>query len=267
MSTEPTFDPRRKAAIRDLVVTHAAATQPGTARKRTALIVALVLLAVSISGGTVAYALGTGLLDPAPVATATPTPTPTPTPTETPTPTSTPTTVAPVEDPADPSTWTIRFDGVGPVSLGTPVQDQHPAIPAFSDTTDPICVPQLAVLVSPDNLRFTFVGAADGSGRTAAIEFGNYGNGSDDRATTPKTAEGIGISSTADELLGAYPNIQKTGTYGDIVTFYGLTDDQGGWIVFSVMNGAVTDIQLGNEADLPIGQGTVKAIPSERCPA
>ncbi|MDR6971866.1 hypothetical protein [Leifsonia shinshuensis] len=99
MSTEPTFDPRRKAAIRDLVVANAAA-HPGRAggRKRTALVASLVVIALTISGGTVAYALGTGLLDPAPV--AAPTPSPTPTPTATPTPTSTPTPTAELPVPA-----------------------------------------------------------------------------------------------------------------------------------------------------------------------
>lgn len=94
--TEPTFDPRRKAAIRDLVVANAEA-HPGRAggRKRTALIATLVVLALSISGGTVAYALGTGLVDLTPAAAPTATPTPTVTPTPTPTPTSTEPAVAP----------------------------------------------------------------------------------------------------------------------------------------------------------------------------
>ncbi len=91
--SEPTFDPRRKAAIRDLIVTHAAANpSPARGRKRTALVTALVVLALAISGGSVAYALGTGLLDPRSVAAATPTPTPTSTSTPTPAPTPTPTT-------------------------------------------------------------------------------------------------------------------------------------------------------------------------------
>ncbi|MEV8213138.1 hypothetical protein [Leifsonia sp. NPDC077715] len=94
MNDEPTFDPRRKAAIRDLVVTNAAA-HPGRAggRKRTALVATLVVLALTISGGSVAYALGTGLLDPTPVAAPSPTPTPTVTETATSTPTTTGTAV------------------------------------------------------------------------------------------------------------------------------------------------------------------------------
>lgn len=88
--SEPTFDPRRKAAIRDLIVTHAAAHPgPASGRKRAAVVTVLVVLALAISGGSVAYALGTGLLDPHSVTTATPTSTSTPTPAPTPTPTTT----------------------------------------------------------------------------------------------------------------------------------------------------------------------------------
>jgi hypothetical protein len=33
------------------------------------------------------------------------------------------------------------------------------------------------------------------------------------------------------------------------------------------MQDVVFEIQVGNDAVLPVGQGTVRAIPSERCPA
>lgn len=269
--TEPTFDPRRKAAIRDLIVQNAATRGRVLGRKRTAFVVTLVLLAVGISGGGVAYALGTGLIDPAPVAapspTATPAPTatPTPTPTATPTPTPTPTSTM---DPADPSTWTIGFDGVGPVTLGPTPAEQRATLPAFSDETEPICVDELATLTSPAGLRFTFVLAADGSGRTAAIEFGNLGtSGADDRASTPRTTQGIGVGSTLDELLTAYPGIAQTSSYNGSSFTYALTDGRGRWIAFMLINDVVTDIQLADTGMLPRGQGRADSIPSERCPA
>ena len=269
MSDEPIFDPRRKAAIRELVVSNAAAhPRRAGGRKRTTLVVTLVVLALTISGGTVAYALGTGLIDLPPIAApATPTATaaPTPAPTPTPTPTATPT--APAQNPADPATWIIGFDGVGPVTLDAPYDSQAQSIPTFDDVTDQICLAEQRNYMVPGGMHLTVVAASDGSGRTAAIEFGNYGDGSDRRSASPKTEAGIGVSSTRAELMAAYPDIQQTGTYSDTVVYYGLTDGRGGWIAFAVMNDVVFEIQIGNDAVLPVGQGTVRAIPSERCPA
>lgn len=273
MSNEPTFDPRRKAAIRDLVIANAAA-HPGRSggRKRTALIVTLVLLAVSISGGTVAYALGTGLLDPAPIVAATVTATPTPTPTPTLTPTPTPTVAAPVQDPADPSTWVIGFQGVGPISLGAPLDEQESALPSFSDDTDPLCTAAYRWLNGATGVRIVLVKATDGTDATAAIVIGN--SQFPDRPTSPSTAGGIGIGSTVQELQGAYPALQETGTYSDSMTYYGITDGHGAWIVFAVahvpdeqLNGKVTAIQIANESVMPAENGSVKTMPSERCPA
>lgn len=271
MNDEPTFDPRRRAAIRDLVVENAAA-HPGRAggRKRTALVVTLVVLAVSISGGTVAYALGAGLLDPTSVATPKQTPTQTPTETETVTPTPPPTstpTPEPVQDPADPATWIIGFDRVGAATLGAPYSAQADAFPGFKDVTDSICLSEQRIYLAPSRLGFALVAASDGSGRTAAIEFGDYGTEIDNRSTSPKTSAGIGIGSTRAELLAAYPDIQKTGAYSETTTYYGLTNGAGGWMVFVVTNDVVGGIQIGNDAVLPFGQGSVHTVPSERCPA
>ena len=261
MSNEPTFDPRRKAAIRDLVVANAAA-HPGRSggRKRTALIVTLVLLAVSISGGTVAYALGTGLLDPTPIvaAPATETPTPTPTPTVTPTPTPAPTAAPPVQDPSDPSTWVIRFDGIGPVTLGSTLDSVHTAIPSWTDVTYDVCVEGQRDLTAPDGLGLVASSANGGAGGVGevAVWYNFTVSGVKDLAT-PRTAEGIGVGSTFDQLMTAYPGITKTGEYNESATYYGLSDGSGAWIAFGVIDGRVEQIQVGPHSTLP----------SELCPA
>lgn len=273
--TEPTFDPRRKAAIRDLIVTTAATQRAGRGRKRTAFVVTLVLLAVGISGGGVAYALSTGILDPAPVASPTPAPTPTPTPTVTPTPTPTPTpTSMATMDPADPSTWTIGFNGVGPVRLGMSFSDVRDAVPALTDTTDPLCVGGYLWLSDNDTrVALTVAGAQDQPNTAAGIVVGAFA--SRPGFITPRTAAGIGVGSTDEDLHAAYPGLQETGGYSDSVVYYGITDGSGAWIVFSVLenypqspqNGTVTAIQIANEQSLPIENGSVKTMPSERCPA
>lgn len=210
---------------------------------------------------------------PHPTQTSTPTTTPTPTPTPTATPAPSPAPVAeppaPVEDPADPSTWVIRFTGVGPVTLGTSFDEQRQLLPAFDDVTDPLCVSGQLAVQAPSGFRMLFVGGGDQPTSTAAITFGKNGaTPTDDGSMTPRTAEGIGIDSTKDELFAAYPDIELTGMYhSEDYPYYGLTDGDGGWIVFALIHDEVSSIQIANEAVLPFENRSVKTVPSERCPA
>lgn len=253
--TEPTFDPRRKAAIRDLIVTTAATQRAGRGRKRTAFVVTLVLLAVGISGGGVAYALSTGLLDPAPVTSATPTPVPTPTETPAPTPTAAPTST---RAPDDLSTWTIGFDGIGPVTLGMPMAEVSGATPTMSDETYDICRPGQLDLVAPDGLALIVFGPAASGDRVGSLHLGfNFDVGGDRTLATPRTDRGIGIGSTAADLFAAYPGIPETGSYGELSHYYGLDGGDGTWIVFGTLHDTVNAITVGPSS----------TIPSERCPA
>ena len=255
MNDEPTFDPRRRAAIRDLIVANAEAN-PGRAsgRKRTALIAMLVVLAVSISGGTVAYALGTGLIDLQPVAVPSATPTPTPTPTVTPTPTATPpdTGTSPVRSPDDPADWTIGFDGMGPLTLGSPMSDVPDRLPGWSDQTGDQCRPRNLRFLDPQGLHVSLF-AQDAQKLTVSEVLVGYTfsvDGERDIAT-PHTAEGIGIGSTKDELLSAYPGIATTRDYGTYAQ-YGVQNDQGTWMVFMVIEDRVEWIQVGPFSNIPL---------------
>ncbi|MET3565305.1 hypothetical protein ABIC47_000776 [Leifsonia sp. 563] len=268
MSDEPTFDPRRKAAIRELVVDNAAA-HPGRAggRKRTALVATLVVLALTISGGSVAYALGTGLIDLTPAAAPSPTPTVTPTPTPTPTPTSTPIPAVPVQDPADPSTWVIGFDGVGPFKLEAPFDAQRAVAPTLKDVTEQICSASYLDLEATSDLVVRIAGSQDGGQRTAAIVLGiSQPQLPQSQADSPKTSSGIGLGSTLDELEAAYPALTNTITVRGLPQ-YAITNGHGSWIVFSIAGGMVVDIQIADAADLPVENESVQTIPYERCPA
>ncbi len=256
MNGEPTFDPRRKAAIRELVVTTAADGRFGRVRKHTVLVVALVLVALGISGGSVAYALGTGILAPAPVTSPTPiaSPTPTPTPTPTATPTAAPTQPPAAENPADPSTWLIDFDRIGPITPGRPFADVKAQLSDFPDLTDPICLPFSLYLGLPDR---TVLRMIDDTGNKTADTIELLGGPGNVVALSPKTAEGIGLGSTSDMLLAAYPGISGTTSLNGMVTQYRLLDSEGRRIVFKVIEGEVAGIQIGAEY----------WIPTERCPA
>ena len=252
------------------------------ARRRTVLVAGVAVIAVVAAAAVVLVVAGSQpsgstssvtqapptstALGPSP--TAPPSPTTTPIPTTTPAPTAPPAAPAPEDDPSDPRTWVIGFDGVGPVKLGTSLEEQRQLLPTLEDVTDPLCVPGYLDLVAPSGFTLRIVAGQNQPTTTAAITFGNGSPIADDRASSPTTAEGIGIDSTRADLLATYPDIEKTGQYqSDDYPYYGMTDGSGGWIVFALIDDQVSTIQVANESVLPLENRTVMTIPSERCPA
>jgi hypothetical protein len=89
MNDDTRFDERRSAAWREAIVENASLDRAARSPKRVALVVTLVIAAVAVSGGSIAYAVNRGLL-PSPMTAVTSSPTPierdTPSVTVTPTP-------------------------------------------------------------------------------------------------------------------------------------------------------------------------------------
>jgi hypothetical protein len=282
--TGPDLDPHLSASMRRTILHYARtdAARGRSPRRLAAVLGSVALVIAAAATAVVIIVAGLPNSAPPPVAVTptnsaaprpTPTATPTPDPSSTPTPTATATTpTAPpptAADAAEPSTWIIGFDGVGPVTLGSSFEEQQQKLSAFDDITDPSCVAGYLDLEAPSGFTVRFVSAPDSSAVTAAITFGNGGSSlADDRATTPRTPEGIGIDSTKDELFAAYPGIEQTGMYqSEDYPYYGITDGTGGWIVFALIDDEVSTIQIADDAVLPIENVSVKTIPAERCPA
>ncbi|ROS25523.1 hypothetical protein EDF22_2737 [Rathayibacter sp. PhB127] len=267
MNDKPVIDPERDRAFRRMIVENARADRARRPlRHRASFLVGLVTAAVLLSGGGVAVAL-TGAFDPpepAHVETATPEPVPTPTPIATPTATAT---AAPVPAPtpvpaetaaaADLSAWVIGFDGIGPIAFGGSSESASAAL----DTT--ALVPYDFGIEecrsdrrgSAENPQAWIMAVSDEPGRVTLLNVFGYGTDATRAAAAfPRTAEGIGIGSTEQELLAAYPGITPADPVaGDAL--YALSDGSGRtlWFRIAADQGTVVDITLNEHPVLTIG--------------
>lgn len=156
------------------------------------------------------------------------------------TPSATPTaTVSQVQDPADPTTWIISADGVGPARLGQSVKDVEAAFPGYVDVSDRNSCPNpLITFFGPAGSTTTdapLLLAADETGSLIGIALTEAG---------PKTADGIGIGSTMEAVKTAYPTA-IAGSRGP-TTEHNLLTVKGspGWISYEIVAGDQTVNQV-----------------------
>ncbi|MFC4139034.1 MULTISPECIES: hypothetical protein [unclassified Microbacterium] len=149
--------------------------------------------------------------------------TPTPTSSTAPPPTSvqspTPTPIEtehtnPEADPADPTTWTITAEGMGPVQLDELFADAVAGVPTW--TVDENCT--WAAFWNDQETGVTAYFARD-----SEVSDGNVTT-IDVASTTdtvqpqdgPRTADGLGVGSTRDDVLAAHPDaVEQKPTIGD----------------------------------------------------
>lgn len=177
----------------------------------------------------------------APAADPAPSPSPTATATATSTPTPTPT---PTLDLSDPANWVIGFDSVGPFEFGQPIADARAAAAGASYVEGegvPDCRwaflsrtshPSLALAYFPDEA-------------VTAIWVRNVGDSgvasTDLAAVSPKTEQGIGIGSTLDDFLAAYPDYTVLRDDGPFFAVYSVTGPTG-FLIFTFGDGVVDAI-------------------------
>lgn len=146
-------------------------------------------------------------------------------------------------DLADTGSWLISFDGIGPVRPGGQISETRPAMTAFVEDELPEWCP--AARFQRDGTLELLAHLSDDFATITALSVAGRGDSSVLSQISPRTAEGIGVGATFDELLAAYPAIEKSGEYGggdDPTLYYAVPNDDGVWIVFSVSDDTVDGI-------------------------
>ena len=151
---------------------------------------------------------------------------------EAPTPTATPT--AEPLDPADPSSWTIDFAGVGPLTRGGSISAESPGMSAFVDGSNTEACSLVVFDALAEDVPDIF--AVPGADLDTSDELVVSGNGKPAPFVTgsPTTEAGIGIGATEGELIAAYPEVASEPGPSPDTLKYSVTDGAGGYINFTV---------------------------------
>lgn len=142
-----------------------------------------------------------------PSATASPAPSATETST-TPSPSAAP------EDPDDPATWIVTQDGIGPLRLDDPFDDARALLPAGSEY-DPSACFWAAWWNSTDMETQVYVvgESADGSEEVGPVLLVASSAYQAEGLVGPRTVDGLGAGSTADEIRAVHPDaVEVEGT-------------------------------------------------------
>lgn len=145
-----------------------------------------------------------------------------------------------------PQSWLIDFTSVGPLTVGDEVDSVPASMTAFTSTVYDGCPSVTAfaragspTVVIPDRL---------GTGIVEQIVLQGGADPSAIAAGSPRTAEGIGIGSTLEEMVVAYPAI----TFQDdhYTPHYALPDGAGNWINFSLVDDVVRVVVVRASPDV-----------------
>ncbi|MGB3376213.1 MAG: hypothetical protein WBA87_13865 [Microbacterium sp.] len=120
----------------------------------------------------------------------------------------------PTADPADFTTWAISEQGIGPARIGEAFSDATTGLPAWK--VDPAC--SWTAYLSSEDQSVNGYFARDSDTKDGAITTVAFEALADSvvPADGPRSAEGIGLGSTRDEVMTAYPEaVVQQPTIGD----------------------------------------------------
>jgi hypothetical protein len=163
------------------------------------------------------------------------------TPTATPTPTPTPTETVVAEDPANPGTWIVDGNGVGPIDIGMDVTLLPTYLPGLTHTE---CA--LSDWVRADGLSISPV---TGFEHDQVFGVRLRAPSSAVLPDAPRTAAGIGIGSTQAEVESAYPGIALVDD-GYLPPNYPVPLD-GRFVIILLESGAVIGFTVSDSDQLP----------------
>ncbi len=152
-------------------------------------------------------------------------------------PTSTPAPTAPPEvDPADPGTWIISDAGIGPVTIGGDFAATLGSLPD-TWTNDQACS-WTAWWNAPDSSSGVYFVRGTESDTEPISEISAYSAAEDLAGVDgPRTAEGLGVGSTTDEVLAAYPDAEQGTAEIGTGTWLRLAGDADGHVFFQFREG------------------------------
>lgn len=153
---------------------------------------------------------------------------PSATPAASPTPEPTPDAVA---DPADPSTWLIDAEGIGPVRLGMTLDEAIAAMPGYAVST---CPNPVVRFLEPEGAAGAQLAIAAGNDGSVALVTLSDSDG-------PATADDIRLGSTVADVKAAYPSLELSQKHTDRYTL----QVSPGFITF-----ATDAVEAGDEAPI-----------------
>lgn len=132
-------------------------------------------------------------------------------------------------DVANPSSWLITFDGIGPLTVDGRISEQRASMTAFAEERLDYCPRAVFVPLSGDAPHLWAILDGDFDTVNAVVLQGGTDPHDGD---SPKTAAGIGLGATTAELLEAYPDISEPVTSNNSLV-YAVNGGADRWIDFS----------------------------------